>query len=182
MDTGMSMDMRLFREYCSNHGPSALTEQIESDPAWSRSEITAEQRSVYLDRVIAQGINSLFEGYLRSNQNRNNMHPTPTPTGSIADSGVVLGSQFSPGETTHQEGSPNQPPGMGVLRHQPAVGNDRVQGYSTMQESAVEPSQSHGENLHDMSLDFSCQNQLYDSGLLTFEQFESFEDYSSSGR
>jgi hypothetical protein len=66
MDTGVSEDMRLFREYCLTRGPAALGEQVESNPAWSGADATAEQRQVHLNRVIVQGINSLFEGYLRS--------------------------------------------------------------------------------------------------------------------
>ena len=196
MDTGLSMDMRLFREYCSNHGPSTLTEQIESDPAWSGSEITAEQRRVYLERVIVQGINSLFEGYLRSNissdsappsrQNRNNMHPTPTPTGSIADSGVALESQLSFGEASYQEGLLDQLPSTGRLGYQPTITDDRAQGTSTTQESAVEPSQTYGENMLDInppdmsppdtSFDFS---QVSDFGSPTFagDAFQYFQDH-----
>jgi hypothetical protein len=196
MDTGLSMDMRLFREYCSNYGPSTLTEQIESDPAWSRSEITAEQRRVYLDRVILQGINSLFEGYLRSNissesapspmQNRNNMHPTPTPTGSIADSGVALESQLSSGEASYQEGLVDQLPSTGRLGYQPTVGDDRVQGNSTIQESAIGPSQTHRGSILDMnppdmfppdtSFDFS---QVSDFGSPNFadDAFQYLQDY-----
>jgi hypothetical protein len=161
MDTGLSMDMRLFREYCSNHGPSTLTEQIESDPVWSRSEITSEQRRVYLDRVILQGINTLFERYLCSNissdsapssmPNSNNMHPTPTSTGSIADSGVALESQLSSGEASYQEGLIDQLPSTGRLVYQPTVGDDQVQGNSTIQESAVEPPQTHREHILDMN-------------------------------
>jgi hypothetical protein len=194
MDTGLSMDMRLFREYCSNHGPSTLTEQIESDPAWSGSEITAEQRRVYLERVIVQGINSLFEGYLRSNissdsapssrQNHNNMHPTPTPTGSIADSGVALESQLSSGEASYQEGLLDQLPSTGRLGYQPTVVDDRVQGNSTIQESAVEPSQTHRENLLDMNPpdmyppDTSFDFSHYDFGSPTFasDPLEYFQD------
>jgi hypothetical protein len=196
MDTGLSMDMRLFREYCSNHGPSTLTEQIESDPAWSRSEITAEQRRVYLDRVIVQGINSLFEGYLRSNissdsappsgQNGNNIHPTPTPTSSIADSGVALESQLSSGEPSYQEGVLDQLPSTRSLGYQPTVGDDRVQGNSTIQESAIEPSQTHRESILDMnppdmyppdtSFDFP---QVSDFGSTAFadDDFQYLQDY-----
>jgi len=66
MDTGVSEDMRLFREYCLTRGPVALGEQIESNPAWSGADVTTEQRQTHLNRVIVQGINSLFEEYLRS--------------------------------------------------------------------------------------------------------------------
>ena len=191
IDTGLSMDMRLFREYCFNHGPSALTEHIESNPAWSRSEITAEQRRVYLDRVILQGINSLFEGYLRANissnsapssmQNSNNMHPTPAPTGSIADSGVALESQLSSGESSYQEGLLDQLSSTTRLGYQPAAADDRGQGNSAIQESAFELSQIHGENVLDMnppdtSFDFS---QVSDFGSPTFadDGFQYIQDF-----
>lgn len=161
MDAGLSMEMYLFREYCANYGPSVLTEQIESDPAFSRLNITAEQRRMYLDRVFAQGIDSLFEGYMRSTlsselvsplrQNNANMPPTPTPTGSIADSGVALGSQHSSMETTSQKSLLDQPPNIEDLNYQPTLVDGQVQANSTIQESAIEPSQSYGENMLDMS-------------------------------
>jgi len=128
--------LNLFREYCANYGPSVLTEQIESDPAFSRLNITAEQRRMYLDRVFAQGIDSLFEGYMRSTlsselvsplrQNNANMPPTPTPTGSIADSGVALGSQHSSMETTSQESLLDQPPNIEDLNYQPTLVDGQV--------------------------------------------------------
>jgi hypothetical protein len=186
MDTGLSKEMRLFREYCSNHGPSALTGQIESDPAWSGSEITAEQRRVYLDRVIAQGLNSLFEAFINSDlpsilassstQSLNNMHSTPNLAGSIADSGVILESQLSSGETTYREEEVGQPFNVRVTNHQLIMADDRIQGNLTAQETTFDRPQSQSEDplnmsLQDMTFDFSLFEA---SGTSAFDPFQYF--------
>jgi hypothetical protein len=193
MDTCLSVEMRLFREYCSIHGPAALREQIETDPVWSGSEITEEQRRVYLDRVIAQGIDRLFEGYLRSNpssnsfgdprsstsRRRSNMQPTPTSTGSVADSGVALESQVSSREATSQESLLEQTPGVMETVHQPEMADDHVQVDLTSEGGVVEPPQSYGEPLLDSSLmdmpyDFSYEG-MYTYPLPTFGADQSFD-------
>ena len=114
------------------------------------------------------------------------MHPTPTPTGSIADSGVALESQLSFGEASYQEGLLDQLPSTGRLGYQPTITDDRAQGTSTTQESAVEPSQTYGENMLDInppdmsppdtSFDFS---QVSDFGSPTFagDAFQYFQDH-----
>jgi hypothetical protein len=189
MDTGLSKEMRLFREYCSNHGPSLLTEQIESDPAWSGSEITNEQRRVYLDRVIAQGLNSLFEAFINSDissnlassstQSLNNMHSTPTLASSIADSGVALGSQLSSGETTYREDEVGQTSDIRATNHQLMMANDSMLRTLTTQENAFAPSLGRAEDPLDMSLsEMSFDILQFDgSGNSIFDAFQNLQDF-----
>ncbi|KAH8883796.1 hypothetical protein GQ53DRAFT_830256 [Thozetella sp. PMI_491] len=61
MDMALSAEIRLFREYSLNSGPTLLREKIESDMGWMSSELTEEQRRMHLERVISQGINHLFD-------------------------------------------------------------------------------------------------------------------------
>lgn len=192
MDTGVSEDMRLFREYCLTRGPAALGEQIESNPAWSGADVTAEQRQIHLNRVIVQGINSLFEGYLRSipspdsmdnqkasssRQLSHNLQPTrlATPTSSNADSGVALGSQLSSSATMSQRGLLDQPPSIVEFNYQMAAAGNRVQDTPTMQELVAEPTQSHGQNLLDPALDHYFDDQFLGAGWPTFDQAPDFD-------
>ncbi|KAE8448016.1 hypothetical protein EG329_009939 [Mollisiaceae sp. DMI_Dod_QoI] len=193
IDTGLSLDMRLFREYCSIRGPTALREQIESNPEWLSLEVNAEQRSAYLDRAISEGIRRLFESYLRSSTysssirdrtaspsgrgNTSEPPSFPTPAGSSADSGVALDSQLSSSETTYQSGLLRYPPSVGEVDHHAADINDRVPGNLTMRESAGEGSQNYGHNLQDIPPEYFFEDQLYNSELLIFNQVPGFDSH-----
>lgn len=178
MDNGVSEDMRLFREYCLTRGPAALEVQLESNPAWSRASVTTEQRQIHLRRVIAQGIDSLFEEFLlaipspesigdqrtSSSQPPNyNLHPTQlaTPTNSNADSGVALGSPVSDGDTLPQRDLLDQPSSAVEFNYQLAAAGDQVQFILAMQELAEEPAQDQGQNSLDPALDHYFNDQFF---------------------
>jgi hypothetical protein len=72
MDTGLSMELLLFRDYCDTHGPSTIDEEYLSSPIWS-TESTLEQRRALLQMVISQGSNRQFEDYSRRSS-RNSGH------------------------------------------------------------------------------------------------------------
>jgi hypothetical protein len=106
IDTNLALEMRQFREYCDNRGPAIMRQRFEATPEWSSSENTEEQRGMYLERVIAQGFNILFEDwisndssgassprYSRSNSAQQSQYETPTSL--LVDSGVGMGSQSS---------------------------------------------------------------------------------------
>jgi hypothetical protein len=178
MDNSVSEDMRLFREYCLARGPAALEARLESNPTWPRASVTAEQCQIHLRRVIAQGIDSLFEEFLlaipspesigdqrtSSSQPPNqNLHPTqlPTPTNSSADSGVALGSQVSDGATIPQRGLLDQPSSAVELDYQLPGEGDQVQFILAMQELAEEPAQDQGQNSLDPALDHYFNDQFF---------------------
>ncbi|KFY16490.1 hypothetical protein V492_01287 [Pseudogymnoascus sp. VKM F-4246] len=124
METGLSMELGLFREYCSTHGPSTIEEQLLSDPIWAGSETTIEERQVYNQMVLARGLNRLFEEYRRSTSalesqrgrnapyrehRGNSMQDSQyDPALSSADSGIAVGSQSSPGQMSFRRQIPNQ--------------------------------------------------------------------------
>lgn len=165
IDTSLTGDMRGFREYCLARGPAALTEQIESNPAWLSTNITTEQRQMYLNSVIARGINSLFEDFTQSipspnsivgnrrasssQQRRHNLQKKlgATSTSSIADSGVALGSQFSSSAATSRRGSLDLPHGIPMFNYQMATATNEVEHTSTTQEPIAEPKRIEGQNL-----------------------------------
>ncbi|KFY30042.1 hypothetical protein V494_08306 [Pseudogymnoascus sp. VKM F-4513 (FW-928)] len=127
METGLSMELGLFREYCSTHGPSTIEEELLSDPIWAGSETTIEERQVYNQMVLARGLSRLFEEYRRSTSalesqrgrnapyrehRGNSMQDSQyDPPLSSADSGIAvgsLGSQSSPREMSSRRQIPNQ--------------------------------------------------------------------------
>lgn len=119
MDTGLSMELRLFREYFDIHESSVVGEQYESNPVWS-GESTAEQRQAFLQMVRARASNRVFEDYrhstsslesLRSReQSGDSIQPTQSeaPLSSIADSGIAVDSQFSPRDVSSRRHAPSQ--------------------------------------------------------------------------
>ncbi|KAH6989653.1 hypothetical protein BKA56DRAFT_258911 [Ilyonectria sp. MPI-CAGE-AT-0026] len=112
IDTGLSVEMWLFREYSYSFGPAMLREQIMSDPDCMRQESTEEDQQRSLDRVIAEGITHLFETWrsaqstgapLSRNQRSNNPQTgQATPLSSIADSGFATESNASSLENRSQ--------------------------------------------------------------------------------
>ncbi|PMD33002.1 hypothetical protein L207DRAFT_639741 [Hyaloscypha variabilis F] len=112
IDTDLALEMRQFRKYCESHGPAIMRGDIESDPAWQSFDITEEQRRA-LDRLIAQGINTLFDNWYSRNssasttsERQSNDSPQisryETSTVSLVDSGVVMMGQSSSRGTNSQ--------------------------------------------------------------------------------
>ena len=126
MDTRVSMDLRLFREYCDTHEQSVMGDQYESNPVWS-GESTAEQRRDFLRMVRVQGMNRIFEDHrhamrsLEALMSRNASFPEQSgdriqpaqyeaPLSSIADSGIAVNSQPSPQDVSSRRQIPSQLP------------------------------------------------------------------------
>ncbi|OBT60198.1 hypothetical protein VE03_10408 [Pseudogymnoascus sp. 23342-1-I1] len=103
MDTELSVQLRLFKEYCDTRESDVVGGLYEADPVWS-GESTAEQRRAFVQMVFVQGMNRVFEDYRLSLRNReqsgDGVQPTQSeaPLSSFADSGIVVGSQASPPE------------------------------------------------------------------------------------
>lgn len=116
IDTGLSVEMRLFREYSYSFGPAMLREQIMSNPDCMRQDSTEEDQQRSLDRVITEGITHLFETwrsaqstgapFSRNQRSNNPQTGQATPLSSIADSGFATESHMSSLENGSQvEGS-----------------------------------------------------------------------------
>ncbi|KAF7555006.1 hypothetical protein G7Z17_g2485 [Cylindrodendrum hubeiense] len=129
IDVGLSAEMRLFSEYSYAHGPAVLREQIMSNLDWQRVEITEEERQQALEQVIAEGIGRLFATWrdqpiepLSLRSRRNNIQRTGrgTPMGSVADSGVMMRSQFSALEIESERAEIAQPSSIFELGYPPA--------------------------------------------------------------
>ncbi|KAL6400185.1 homeobox protein hoy1 [Ilyonectria robusta] len=152
IDTGLSVEMRLFREYSYSFGPAMLREQIMSNPNCMRQDSTEEDQQRSLDRVIAEGITHLFETWrsaqstgatLSSNQRSNNPHPgQATPLSSIADSGFATESHMSSLENGSQvEGSGSHVSMMNITCPPPATmtaaeSQTSIPSYDMMMESS----------------------------------------------
>lgn len=125
MDTGLSMELRLFREYCDTHGPDVMWGQHESTLDWPGSESTVEQRQAFLQTAFSRSMNRVFEEYnwstlsLELQRSRNasfpehrgeNIQPThsETPLSSTADSGIAVDSQSSPRDVSSRRYIPSQ--------------------------------------------------------------------------
>ncbi|KAH8670677.1 hypothetical protein BGZ61DRAFT_108854 [Ilyonectria robusta] len=132
ISTGLSVEMRLFREYSYSSGPAMLREQIMSDPDCMRQESTEEDQQRSLDRVITEGITHLLDMWrsaqstgatLSSNQRSNNPQPgQATPLSSIADSGFATESHMSSLENGSQvEGSGSHVSMMNITCPPPAT-------------------------------------------------------------
>ncbi|CZR67884.1 uncharacterized protein PAC_17783 [Phialocephala subalpina] len=159
IDDDLNLEMLQFQEYCYSRGPAILREHIESDPVWVRPETTEEQRRVYLDRVIAQGINSLFDDWRSSDSSplrSPERHPTSlqrsgyeTPTSSMVDSGVAIGSQSSFRESGSQRSE--LPVNFGIQAGQfsfrPAAASNLMRSPPIMQEGMVALPQTQVQNL-----------------------------------
>ncbi|KFY53190.1 hypothetical protein V496_07824 [Pseudogymnoascus sp. VKM F-4515 (FW-2607)] len=136
MDTELSVQLRLFKEYCDTRESDVVVGLYEADPIWS-GESTEEQRRAFVQMVFAQGMNRVFEDYrlsLRSReQGGDGAEPTQSeaPLSSFADSGIAVGSQASPQDVNYRRHIPSQPPpgfGNGELstqRHIPSQSSPR---------------------------------------------------------
>jgi hypothetical protein len=113
IDTNLALEMRQFREYCENRGPAIMRERLESNSGWLSSENTEEQRAVYLERMISQGFNTLFEDWISNGSstassprhlgsNSAQQSQYETPTSSLVDSGVGMEGQSSSREINSQ--------------------------------------------------------------------------------
>lgn len=123
MNTEVSMELRLFHEYCDTHGAAVVEEQYESNPIWS-PESTLEQRHAFRQMVFSQGMSRVFEDYSRSleslrsrnaaflGHNGNSMHHAQpaAPLSSIADSGIAVDSQSSPRDSGSRRHASSQLP------------------------------------------------------------------------
>ncbi|RFU34109.1 hypothetical protein B7463_g2198, partial [Scytalidium lignicola] len=175
VEAGLSTHMRRLREYCSTHGPTALAEMIVSDPSLSEPEITAEQWRVYLERVIHQGINIIFERYINANlpsdspresrtlslgQRGSSLELTQlgTSADSNADSGVVLDSEHSSRQTTSS---------MSLLCQFSNMTDSGYQEASTIRSHAEH--QFLQSELFHFSGDDHFQSQLHDPSLFTLD-------------
>jgi hypothetical protein len=186
VDTDLALEMRPFREYCERHGPAIMREQMESDPAWLSSGTTAEQHRVF-DRLIAHGLNTLFDNWGSRNssastspERQNNDNPAQsryeTPTNSLVDSGVVMGGQSSFTETRFE--SSEMPPSSMIpavgSAARPAAAETRARGSSPVQEAPVAPDPTNIQSLPSASLDFTVGGQDWD----TEYQGNGFEDFN----
>ncbi|KAH7144199.1 hypothetical protein B0J13DRAFT_622763 [Dactylonectria estremocensis] len=105
IDTGLSVEMRLFREYSQTHGPAMIREQIMASSNCVRLGSSEEDQQSALDRVIAEGITRMFETWRsaqsagsrlsRNQANGNQQAGQATPLSSVADSGFATASQVS---------------------------------------------------------------------------------------
>lgn len=140
VDNDLSLEMRQFREYCNSRGPALLSEQLETDPALLAAEVTEEQRRLYLERVIAAGVEQLFENWRllsdrspatssTSNSSRPESHETLA--NSVVDSGVGMGNASSSSSTGTRSRRGELPQTLAV----------RAAEFAT--QSAEEPSSSH---------------------------------------
>jgi hypothetical protein len=151
MDADLTLEMRQFRAYCDNVGPAIVREHLESDPACRGFGITGEQRQV-LDRLIAQGLTTLFDNWGSRNSSasttpecQSNDNPQQsryeTPTSSLVDSGMGMGGQSS-SRGINSQGSKLPPtlriPAVG-FSSQPAAADARARSPSPVQEVPVAP-------------------------------------------
>jgi hypothetical protein len=158
IDTDLTLEMRQFQAYCERCGPVLMTEQIESDPAWLSLETTREQRAEYLERVIAQGLQILFNDW-RENAPPSSITPerqshdntqdsrSKTSTSSLVDSGVMIGSSSS--RDIGLQGKEILPvprnPAMGITSQLSTV-DTRARSPSPIQYGAATPAQIHIPN------------------------------------
>ncbi|PQE04295.1 Het and ankyrin domain protein [Rutstroemia sp. NJR-2017a BBW] len=153
IDTDLTLEMRQFQAYCERRGPVLMTEQIESDQAWLSLETTREQRTEYLERVIAQGFQTLFNDWRvnapsssitpeRQSNNNTRDSRSKTPTSSLVDSGVMIGSSSS--RETGFQGREIYPasriPAMGIT-FQLSAADIGARRPSPIQEDAAAPTQ-----------------------------------------
>ena len=189
LDANLTLEMRHFREYVEHRGQAIMREQFESDPVWLGSAITAEQRRVYLDRVIAEGFNNLFNNW-HSRITSAVISPGPTsnsglqqaqsdtPTGSNGDSGVMMGSQSSSRESGPQ-GS-ELPLTTGI---QEVIANARVRSSSLVPEGPVTSNPTHVQTFlsHPFGSigggqDWDWEGQMYDIQNELDPLFDSFSN------
>lgn len=112
VDPALSEDLCQFREYVQSRGSTMLVDELHANGFVSVSQ---EETGLHLQRVIANGINMMFEEWLSnhsspshstafsgsSSSGRHRNHATfpatqnGTPVSSFADSGVGIGSQVT---------------------------------------------------------------------------------------
>ena len=127
MDPDLSEDLCQFREYAQLLGPARLSQEIQANVSAATLEMLREDIDSNLERVISHGLNMLFEEWLlrrasfaqstassdssssRGQGNLWTVQPTRQRTlvSSLADSGVVLGSQVLSGQP-QEETYPHQ--------------------------------------------------------------------------
>jgi hypothetical protein len=140
LNTDLSLEMRGLQEYCLQRGPALLREQLQSNQWWLSQELDAEQQQVAQERLLGQGIISMFESWHRSRVSTSASGSLlgrdlrslsySTFTSSIADSGVALESQLSPRTIAAQQSESSQPPEDLNSGSQPAESIDPVQNGS----------------------------------------------------
>ena len=189
IDTDLSRDMLQFREYCYSYGPTILREHIESQPVWAMHETSEELRRLYLDRVIAQGINSLFNNWHSNNssgslspESGSNGNPRQSsfqcPTSSINDSGVALEIRSSSRETASQESELLQAFGItsAQFTSDVEIAHSPISSSSQVQHNTMLPPQADVQGLPDDSfapLD-GAQNWSWGDNIVDIESYDSF--------
>jgi hypothetical protein len=129
-----------------------MRERLESNPGWLSSENTEEQRGVYLERVIAQGFNTLFEDWLSNGSstassprhlgsNSAQQSQYETPASSLVDSGVGMGGQSSSRETNSQ--ASEFPPTFRVPASQPTAPDSHARRPWPAQDGTSAPPPAH---------------------------------------
>ena len=189
IDTNLSREMLQFRAYCESHGPTILREHIESQQVWAIHETTEEQRRLYLDRVIAQGINSLFNNWhsnnspsslsLESGSNENPQRSSfQCPTSSINDSGVALEIRSSSRETASQESELFQAFSITSTQFTSDVeiAHSQIRSSSQVQHNTMLPPQANVQCLLDDSFALldGAQNWSWGDNIVDIESYDSF--------
>lgn len=169
LNTDLSLEMREFREYCLHHGPALLREQIQSELSCLPPILNTDQQQAALDRLIGQGMITLFERWhwrvsppaLRLLGSDPQSIPHNTSTGSIADSGVVLESQPSPQEAAAQRFESSQPfSNLDFESQAPSEAIDLVHpGRLGLPEDLSKLGRGHGENLIGNADDIGATNR-----------------------
>jgi len=103
LDGSLTIEMRLFREFCGSHGPSLLLQHMDSrlSTAYGASD---EQRRAHQEEAITLGLQQLFEDWsstTASSSSRNGgsslgLAPSETAPSSVTDNAMILGSRPSP--------------------------------------------------------------------------------------
>jgi hypothetical protein len=171
-----------------------IREQLDSNPGFVGQEITEEQRQMHLERVIAQGINTLFEEYQRSTvystllenevlvsstHRSNDLQATQfeTSTSSNADSGVVLENQISSRATQSQRSIAIQPTSLEWGFPPLVAAEDERQDTWPPPEGSP---QNYEQNALHTSYTFSSETLFNASEMSTFDEPQSFNTENTS--
>jgi hypothetical protein len=181
VDTDLAVELCHFRAYCESHGPAIMGEHIDSGPAWLSSQITEEQRQV-LNRLIAQGLNTLFDTWRSRNSNspasttakcqsndNEQQSRYETPTSSHVDSGVVLrGHSSSEATSQRSEFPPMFRIPAASFTSQLVAANTRARSPSPVQDAPVAPNSTDVPSLPSASLSPTARDQGWDLGYQGF--------------